>query len=363
MSRRLFGVGVLVGVMVVGVATADTFKLKEHVGAGYTYSDTVDTTCEWSSTADREYNKGGSTTLGIGLATGTNYYRVALLGFDLDAIPMGGRTVGIKSVNSATLRVYQTSSGANSKAAQKMLEDWVEGSSTGAWGETFNGASRYVRNPGTLTLKNNLTSYNHGGTTVYYISGVTSLGDDQTESGDANSDPTKRHYIREGNRNWEMYNRKFSRAADLDALAAAGASSDTYYYDDAADRLYVRRNSVNVRWFEEDDVWTNNGPKEGVSVDSTKYPDITNPNPASGWYEFDLTDIAEDWLIDGDPNYGVRLVRTTNYGSTSLAASEYADSTRRPELVLDLEMDQLVPEPAGLSLLGLALLGLRRKRS
>jgi len=361
MRKHMFGVVVMV-VALAAAAQADTFTLKEHVEVGYTYSETADVTCEWSSKADKEYNKGGAPTISAGVFTGTSYYRVALVSFDLDAIPMGPGITGVKSVNSATLRVYQTSSGASSKAVQKMLESWEEGTSSGAWGATFDGASHYVRNAGTLTPKGNLTSYNHDGTTVYYIGGVTSLGDDQTEGGDANSDPTKRHYIREGNRNWEMYNRKFSRAADLDALAAAGASSDTYYYDDAADRLYVRRNSVNVRWFEEDDLWANYGPKESASVDPTMYPDITSPNPATGWYDFDVTDIAEDWLIDGDPNYGVRLVRNTAYGSSDLASSEHADSTLHPELVLDLEMARLVPEPAGLGLVGLALLALKRRR-
>ena len=57
------------------------------------------------------------------------------------------------------------------------------------------------------------------------------------------------------------------------------------------------------------------------------------------------------------------LSQTGSHVTTTYATSDPATADYYPELVLDVEFAVLVPEPPGLGLMGLALLGLRKRRS
>jgi hypothetical protein len=68
------------------------------------------------------------------------------------------------------------------------------------------------------------------------------------------------------------------------------------------------------------------------------YVDITDPNPVKDWYEIDVTGMEKEWLVDGKPNYGKRLVvRNPSLSNipANFASRENPDDSIRPELIVD----------------------------
>ena len=391
MRKQMLGVAVLaVFLMVAGAATADTFVLKEQLGAGYTYCDTLDTQITRTGSGE-EYNFGAVKTIRMS-TSGSSWYYGGVIRFDLSAIPVGGRVIGVKGVNSATLRMYRLNGDCGTLQVNQMTQTWDEGTSNGDWGQVFDGAGCYASRAGTNVSTGTYQSTVHAtvakpaGVTVYYFDNVTDLAEDPAVG--------TRHYIArwEGTtffRNWDLINRRMSQATSLDDLVDNYEGHDrAYYYDDPNDRVYLSFNNRDTRYFETTDLWVDSvwdgSQTKGIldgSIDSANtYTDAASSN---GWYEVGITPVADNWLVDGDPNYGVRLRSTSGYSQgTRFVASERTEKYDpvtgvweghaqylpwegiyvQPELVLDVEMERLVPEPAGLGLLGLALLGLRRKR-
>lgn len=308
--------------------------LTENSGMGKTFSETADARLEWSSKVDRNYNFGGATTMQAGLFTGTGYYSVSLVRFDLSSLSEVGTVV------SGKLRIYQTSADTANKAVQRVLEDWQEGTGI-SWGDANNGVTAYSRYGGRNVLKESLTATIHAGEDVWYFDGVDDLAATPVDG--------KGHYIaRLGTsthlRNYDLGNYRLRQESSLDNLVTNAVGTYAYCYDADADRVYLRFNSAGVGWLKNSDLWLDSvwdgtetlGPNNS-SVDATQYP--ANPAPAADWNEFDITEIVTEWLVEGQPNHGVRLVRKTNYGSTVFATSEAADGLR-PELVI-----QYTPKP------------------
>jgi len=391
MSKRALSVAAVAALVaaLAGAAMADIATLKEQVGAGYTYSDTKDTVIDRTS-SEKEYAHGGQPTIKLSGTTGGSRpaYYLALMGFDL--APLGP----VMTVNSAKLRVYQyTGPGLGTLKVNQMTEDWSEGvagSTPGVlYGKTFDGASCYARHPGTAVAKEALTAYDHGGTTLYWATVTDPTYDPSDGVG---------HYIRRDNsttgqfRNWDIAGRKFTEESSLDNLVAAPADTSTnvhYYYDSAADRVYIRSNSYGFHYLKESDIWADSinagggsasalGPLDGSIDEANTYQTST---PIANWWEVDITPLATKWLVDGEANYGMRLVGTTYNGGSIVAADQtlrwdpvnsvwegdplYEKANGiyvQPELVVDFEPLLPVAEPAGLSLLGLALLGLTRRK-
>jgi hypothetical protein len=326
---------VILAASVVSTSQAAPIILKELSSPGYTFANTPDTQIDSYGASSKQYNYGGK-------GNYSNMYadwRAYLVKFDLNAVPDKAL---ITSVNSATLRVYRITndfSNVNWSAGQ-LAQDWVEGTGEGWW-TACDGAQWYTRNAGTTVASSSFGDYGGG---IYYVNGVSNLGDDPVNAG-------KKH-IRPDGINWDNEQDAFTQYSSLGDLQAAGGTRG-YFYDAAANRIYLNKNDKNVRWYSTSDQWATAGA--GVTGGyATSFP----PAAGSGvWLEFDVKDMVTNWLLNGQSNYGFRL-NEAGAGGGNIAASEYADGALRPELVLDVT----VPEPATLCLLGLASLVMARRR-
>ena len=97
----------------------------------------------------------------------------------------------------------------------------------------------------------------------------------------------------------------------------------------------------------------------------------------SRWWNADITAIVQDWVDGTEANFGTYLLRRVgtppapldhnwNIMGSEQAAAPYGPAWEvQPVLFIDYEPREMapIPEPAGLSLMGLALLAIRRKRS
>ncbi|MCG3181952.1 MAG: hypothetical protein BIFFINMI_04398 [Phycisphaerae bacterium] len=370
-------------------ARADTLILKENAvldGTGnYVYNDVADTKISHSG-SDEQYAHGADKAMSVGhgspATSEAGHYSVSLIRFDL------GSYVGA-TVNSATLRVYQQAGVAATIKAAPMLRDWTEGSlGTSNYGSTFDGASEFAATIGTLVDTSELQSTTHNSTTVYYINNVTDLAVDPNDG--------VGHYISRADssviRNWDIVNRRLNPTADLDDLTTSG-TLESYYYDDAGDRIYLLRGDRDIRYFSSTDFWTDSvwdGSKtKGPAASDVDIAAAVNSlsTTTRGWYEWDVTAFVTAWIESGDPNYGLRLFKYIQYsGNNTMATSEqglkydpinnvfegdsaYVEANGiyiQPELVLDIT-PLAAPEPATLALLaagGLGMLGgaIRRRR-
>ena len=294
-------------------ATADEVTLKDGLDG---YTGTEDTRANYTSTPDWEYSYGGLPTALLS----SKYYRM-LMRFDVTALS------NVKTVHSAILRLYMYNGApAGEIQVNELTENWEEGVSISS-GDRFDGAHCFARQVGTDVPKINLTVYNHNGTDIYYIGGVTNLALDPNDGVD--------HYIYgyyvgfSFLRSHDLQYRHFVQAVDLDALILTtdDATHRHYTYDDASDRLYVRTNLYSFMYLGEENMWADAiwdgtmtlGPKDNSIDTSHTYKDTDGLT--DGWIEVDLTALAEKWIVDGSPNLGM-FVRTLQYNDGRVACSE-----------------------------------------
>jgi len=346
MRTRAFLAGLILAALAATGAHATVVTLKPYGGAGYTQASVWDTELSSYGGAEPFYNYGGKTSYGNLFAS----VRVYLVKFDLSAIPNPSQVV---AVNSATLRVYRLGYDFNNGnlSVAPLAQDWVQGTGSGEWDGACDGAQWYARNAGTTIPSASLVSDGDG---IYHIDGVTNLANDPANAGE--------HFVRmagpPGNYNNAGQGGLYTAYSSLADLQAAGGTRGCFW-DSANSRLYVNKNDSAVRWYSTSDLWTTpGGTITGSYINDTSYP---TPPDVPGWVQFDITSLVQGWLVNGQANYGVRMLQPAHCQNV-IASSRYTDDpTLRPELVLDL---QYVPEPATLALVALGgALMLRRRHA
>jgi MYXO-CTERM domain-containing protein len=151
-------------------------------------------------------------------------------------------------------------------------------------------------------------------------------------------------------------------------IASWGDGNDFFYPDPVVDATVPPRLGYDVS---PSDAST---PGDGSAADEVT-PTSTGylGGDFSRWWNVDITDIVTDWVSGAESNYGLYLIRRApgdgllddhnwNILSSEEAGGLYG-AAWAVEPVLFIEYTPPVAEPAGLSLMGLALLGLRRRRS
>ena len=157
------------------------------------------------------------------------------------------------------------------------------------------------------------------------------------------------------------------------SIGAVDVTGWSWYQDTAADIVYFQlghagvASAVGMSYFVPADKW-DGGSCTGVGdIDKANRSDPGDwPDTGLlGWASIplDLTAWVQAWLDNPTTNFGVMLC--SEGSEIRWYSSEYAgDTSLRPKLLITYEAGGAVPEPAGLSLIGLALITLRRgKRS
>jgi MYXO-CTERM domain-containing protein len=319
---------VMAMLLVAGVAGADVAALKTSPGLTFQVGDgTVDTitdatfqppnpvTVVTTNVADAHFynvgnsqwkNQGGSTQFGGGGANDGQYGKWALYKFDLTALPgfAGG------TVNKAEFRLHASAGGSLTigELGPIVSSDWDEGNKYGVYGE-------------------------------YPGLDLTGTGGPPPAPGVSRAHPSG------------------INTSSYQGPGGAGTSPNQTWGDG--------NDFFNI------DPWTGTpggvAPLDGVHPgdgdSSKKSPSGVQIRPSGnsyeGWLRYEVTAIVGEWADGTLPNYGFYMERSIR----PLDTSESGWDTE-PVLFIDYEPAAgNIPEPAGLGLLGLALLGFRRKRS
>jgi hypothetical protein len=165
--------------------------------------------------------------------------------------------------------------------------------------------------------------------------------------------------------------------AEVGDIATVNSTTNSFY--STATTLYVNTAQYNTgsRYWLEEDLWPEpgwNNPGSSFQpffqnsvglndvYDSTDPRALPIPTGAGDWLEVDITDWVKDWFDNDLANHGVLVRRNSvgDYDGVSFAFSEYGTAGLRPMLEITLE-ELPVAEPAGLGIIGLALLGLKKR--
>lgn len=291
------------------------------------------------SDIERQTNYGGEPFMDNLYCGNPAHYAVARAGlFRFDFSSLGP----VSSVNSATLRLYlsEATYGIGTAYVAQLAEGWVEGTGVGPYEGNADGVQGgTTKSQGTVS-----TPMYDSVNGLYYVDAVSNLTVDPIDS---NTLFVRQAPTNQANR---LAYAKYDTLADL---MAAGAGRNLYY-DDTADRLWLQ-DPADIRWYADSDMFSASNFAGGTVGNYIQAS--TMPVAEGGWIEFDVTAFVENWLIDGDGNYGMRFEPGT-YSQYDIIASENEDQANRPQLIVDF-----VPEPVSMGLLvvgGWAML-LRRR--
>ena len=356
MGKRVLGVAVLLlAVAMAGTAAADMVVLQQ--GAGYNGAKDVYFSQTPSSAAGANQHGDYSATGMWSMFYSSEGY-MGLMQFDLNGVPAS-------SVISATLKLYNNSANLNPVKAQQVGQSWDEGTGDGNYWKLVDGATHRCRYaPRSVDNDAGLSWVADGAS--YQLSATVELAPDPR----APSDPL-RYHVRRGRaaeagylRGYENYYGLGTAYADKASLDAATVTGYAYYYDGANDLLYMRQADGNapqyINFVDTDNYW------DYTSRLAAGYWQGQTDAVANDWLTMDVTEVVQRWMgLDGyalEANCGLQLNSVNNTTGSYIFSSDYDDDpSLRPMLII--EFVGPVPEPAGLGLMGLALLGLKKRRS
>ncbi len=362
MRKRMFGVAVLV-VALAAVAQADTAILRDGLDG---YAGTRDTVFNQGPTGG--YCQSGGSVTGLYTFHSSFDSDVILVAFEgLDAINAG-------SVISAKLKMYKYSDayGGSQYKIQQLGQAWAEGTENGSYSDNVDGATHRSRLGPTLVTDADWVAT--AGNAWKYTPPAP-LGPRQKSP----SDPLRRWvlesyttYFRSADvTTYEEPGDAFASLALLEAAGPTFSNGFGYFYDTGTDELYMRADNdagkPQAIWVVDMNNWWDSNTRRAPG-----YFEATAAGAGAGvWVEWDVTDLAQRWLgtdaYAGAPqlNAGVQMT-CSNSGSGAggrFYSREYVDDgTLRPTLIIEYEVPP-VPEPAGLGLMGLALMSLRKRRT
>lgn len=147
---------------------------------------------------------------------------------------------------------------------------------------------------------------------------------------------------------------------DLSALSSAAtinsAKLGLYRYDAySSNPLTLDAHQITSSWAE--NVTYSTRPSFNSTVESS----VTTTT--NGWYEWDVTNLVQQWIDGSATNYGVTILNHGTGYYQRFASSDYATATQRPYLDVDFTP---IPAPGAILLgsIGVGLVGwLRRSRT